>query len=119
TSEAPLVDKYNVTAGATMQSETAGEIAPSVRSFYGALQGLPGVPNDVESSDLSNSRPTVNGALWQESNVYVDGVDATFSLGGGGTRVFLPSTALTEVNLEAGGGGAEYGRNVGSHTNLI
>ena len=38
---------------------------------------------------------------------------------GGGTRVFLPTTALTEVNLEAGGGGAEYGRNVGSHTNLI
>ncbi len=119
TSEAPLVDKFNVTAGATMQGETAGEISASVRSFYGALQVLPGVTNDVESSDLSNSRPNVNGALWQESNVYVDGVDATFALQGGGTRVFLPSSALTEVNMEAGGGGAEYGRNVGSHTNLI
>ena len=119
TSEAPLVDKFNVTAGATMQGETAGEISTSVRSFYGALQVLPGVTNDVESSDLSNSRPNVNGALWQESNVYVDGVDATFALQGGGTRVFLPTTALTEVNMEAGGGGAEYGRNVGSHTNLI
>jgi hypothetical protein len=119
TSEAPLVDKFNVTAGAVMQGETAGEISTSVRSFYGALQVLPGVTNDVESSDLSNSRPNVNGALWQESNVYVDGVDATFALQGGGTRVFLPTTALTEVNMEAGGGGAEYGRNVGSHTNLI
>jgi hypothetical protein len=118
-SEAPLVDKFNVTAGATMQGETAGEISTTVRSFYGALQVLPGVTNDVESTDLSSSRPSVNGALWQESNVYVDGVDATFALQGGGTRVFLPSTALTEVNMEAGGGGAEYGRNVGSHTNLI
>ncbi len=118
-SEAPLVDKYNVTAGATMKGETAGEISTTVRSFYGALQVLPGVTNDVESTDLSSSRPNVNGALWQESSVYVDGVDATFALQGGGTRVFLPSTALTEVNMEAGGGGAEYGRNVGSHTNLI
>jgi hypothetical protein len=119
TSEAPLVDKYNVTAGATIEAETAGEIAATVRSFYGALQVLPGVTNDVESMDLSQSRPTVNGALWQESNVYVDGVDATYSMRGGGTRVFLPSSALSEVSLEAGGGGAEYGRNVGSHTNLI
>ena len=79
----------------------------------------PGVTNDVESSDLSNSRPTVNGAFWQESNVYIDGVDATYSMRGGGTRVILPTSALSEVNLEAGGGGAEYGRNVGSHTNLI
>jgi hypothetical protein len=118
-SEAPLVDKYNVTAGAVMQGETAGEISATVRSFYGALQVLPGVTNDVESTDLSSSRPNVNGALWQESSVYVDGVDATFALQGGGTRVFLPSSALTEVNMEAGGGGAEYGRNVGSHTNLI
>jgi len=118
TSEAPLVDKYNVTAGAVMQGETAGEIGATVRSFYGALQVLPGVTNDVESMDLSQSRPSINGALWQESNIYVDGVDATFSLQGG-TRVFLASSALTEVSMEAGGGGAEYGRNVGSHTNLI
>ena len=119
TSEAPMVDKFNVTAGATMQAETAGEIGATVRSFYGALQVLPGVTSDVESMDLSQSRPTVNGALWQESNVYIDGIDATFALMGGGSRVFLPSSALTEVSLEAGGGGAEYGRNVGSHTNLI
>ncbi|REJ86225.1 MAG: carboxypeptidase regulatory-like domain-containing protein [Acidobacteria bacterium] len=119
TSDAPMVDKYNVTAGATIQAETAGEVSATVRSFYGALQVLPGVTNDVESADLSNSRPTVNGAFWQESNVYVDGVDTTYSMRGGGTRVFLPTSALSEVNLEAGGGGAEYGRNVGSHTNLI
>ncbi len=119
TSEAPMVDKYNVTAGATMEAETAGEISASVRSFYGALQVLPGVTNDAESADLSSSRPTVNGALWQESNVYVDGVDTTYSMRGGGTRVFLPTSALQQVNLEAGGGSAEYGRNVGSHTNLI
>ena len=75
TSEAPMVDKYNVTAGATVSSETVQEIGATVRSFYGALQVLPGVTNDVESADLSQSRPTINGSLWQESNVYIDGVD--------------------------------------------
>ncbi len=77
TAEAPMIDKHDVTAGATMQGDTAAEIATSVRSFYGAIQVLPGVTNDVESMDLSQSRPTVNGSLWQESNVFIDGVDVT------------------------------------------
>src|SRR6185503_14553278 len=50
--------------------------------------------------------------------VYIDGVDTTFSRLGG-SRVILPTTATTEVSMEAGGAGAEYGRAVGSSTNVI
>ena len=47
------------------------------RSYFGILDALPGVTNDIESVYLGSTRPTVNGSLWQESGVFVDGVDAT------------------------------------------
>ena len=117
--EAPLVDKFNVVAGATVKGDLAGETSAVNRTMYGAIDLLPGVTHDDESLYLSNSRPSVNGSLWQEQNVYIDGVDATYSMRGGGTRVFFPSIAVEEVSLEAAGAGSEYGRNVGSHTNMI
>ena len=36
------------------------------------------------------------------------------ALWGGSASIYLPSTALVEVSLQAGGGGVEYGRNIGS-----
>lgn len=119
TAEAPLIDKYNVIVGGTVKAETVAEVAPVSRSLYGAFDLLPGVTHDPESRYLNNTRPTVNGSLWQEQNLYIDGVDATFSMRGGGTRVFMPSISVSEVSLLSGGSGSEYGRNVGSHTNLI
>ena len=79
---------------------------------------MPGVTNEDENTDLSSTRPNINGATWADSTVYIDGVDTTFSRYGG-TRVFLPSSATTEVSLESGGLGADYGRTVGSATNVI
>ena len=117
--EAPLVDKFKVVAGATVKGEIAGEISAVNRSFYGVIDVLPGVTHDDESLYQGSSRPSVNGSLWQEQSVYIDGVDATYSMRGGGTRVFFPTVALEEASLEAAGAGTEYGRNVGSHTNLI
>ena len=118
TSELPMVDKYNVTAGGSVASETVLEAAPVNRGIYGPINFLPGVTNDSESLDLSSSRPTVNGASWIESAVFVDGVDTTFARYGS-TRTLLPTTATTEINLEAGGQTADYGRTVGSHINVI
>ena len=117
--EAPLIDKFKVVAGATLKGEIAAEISPVTRGAYGVIDLLPGVTHDDESLYLGNSRPSVNGSLWQEQSIYVDGVDATYSMRGGGTRVFFPAVALEEATMEAGGAGTEYGRNVGSHTNLI
>ena len=79
TSEAPMVDKFDVSTGGTVQAETVGEVAAVFRGIYGAINALPGVTNDQESLDLSSSRPSFNGSSWIESAVFVDGVDTTFT----------------------------------------
>ena len=113
-----MVDKFNVSAGGTVAAETVLEAAPVNRGIYGPINFLPGVTNDNESLDLSSSRPTVNGASWIESAVFVDGVDTTFARYGS-TRTLLPTTATTEITMEAGGQSADFGRVVGSHINVI
>ncbi len=118
TSEAPMVDKFNVGVGATMESKVGVEVTGENRTFYGVVNFMPGVTNEDENADLSSTRPNINGATWADSTVYIDGVDTTFSRYGG-TRVFIPSTATTEVSLESGGMGADYGRTIGSATNVI
>ena len=118
TSEAPMVDKFNVTAGATMHERGRRRGHRREPHLLRRLNFMPGVTNEDENPDLSSTRPNVNGATWADSTVYIDGVDTTFSRYGG-TRVFLPSTATTEVSLESGGLGADYGRTVGSATNVI
>ncbi len=118
TSEAPMVDKFNTAAGQTMQSEVGTEVTGENRTYYGVINFMPGVTNDDENADLSSSRPNINGSTWADSTVYIDGVDTTFARYGG-SRVFLPSSATTAVSLESGGLSAEYGRTIGSATNVI
>ena len=118
TSEAPMVDKYDVSTGGTVQAETVGEVAAVFKGIYGAINVLPGVTNDQESTDLSSSRPSFNGSSWIESAVFVDGVDTTFTRYGA-TRMFLPTSATSEVSLTIEGKGADYGRSVGGVTNVI
>ncbi len=118
TSEAPMVDKFNVSAGQTLNAEVGTEITGENRTYYGVINFMPGVTNDDENADLSSSRPNINGATWADSTVYIDGVDTTFARYGG-SRVFLPSSATTEVTLESGGLSADYGRTVGSATNVV
>ncbi len=118
TSEAPMVDKFNVTAGATVTSEVGAQAAGTTRTYYGVINMLPGVTSDADNRDISEMRPSVNGGHFADQQVFIDGVDTTFSRLGG-SRVILPTTATTEVTMEAGGAGAEYGRAVGSSTNVI
>jgi hypothetical protein len=118
TSEAPMVDKFNVTAGATVQAEIGTQTAGTTRSFYGLLSALPGVASDAENADIQGTRPSVNGSHFADQYVFVDGVDATWGKYGG-SRLFIPTTSVTEVAMEAGGSSAEYGRSIGSSTNVI
>jgi hypothetical protein len=118
TSEAPMVDKFNVTAGATVSASVGEQTAGSTRTYYGMINTLPGVTNDSENQDIQQSRPSVNGSHFADQQVFIDGVDTSFARFGG-SRVFLPTTAVTEVTMEAGGSGAEYGRKIGSTTNVI
>ncbi|MEE2778438.1 MAG: TonB-dependent receptor [Acidobacteriota bacterium] len=118
TAESPMVDKYNVTAGTTVSAEVGAQTAGTTRSYYGVINALPGVTSDADNDDIQQTRPQVNGSHFADQAVFVDGVDTTFAKFGG-SRVFLPTTALTEVSMEAGGSSAEYGRAVGSWTNVI
>ncbi|MEM1247979.1 MAG: TonB-dependent receptor [Acidobacteriota bacterium] len=118
TSEAPMVDKFNVTAGSTVTSEVGQEVAGSTRTYYGVINTLPGVTSDSQNQDIQQTRPSVNGASWADNNVFIDGVDTSFARFGG-SRVFLPTTAVTEVTMESGGSSAEYGRSAGSTTNVV
>ena len=118
TSEAPMVDKFNVTAGGSLTGEVGQQMAGTTRSYYGVINMLPGVTSDSDNRDIQEMRPSVNGGHFADQSVYIDGVDTTFSRLGG-SRVILPTTATTEVSMEAGGAGAEYGRVVGSSTNVI
>ena len=118
TSEAPMVDKFNVTAGSTVSAEVGEQTAGSTRTYYGIINTLPGVTNDSENQDIQQSRPSVNGSHFADQQVFIDGVDTSFARFGG-SRVFLPTSAVTEVTMEAGGSGAEYGRKIGSTTNVI
>jgi hypothetical protein len=118
TSEAPMVDKFNVTAGATVQAELGVQTAGTTRTYYGLINTLPGVASDPQNDDIQQTRPSVNGSHFADQQVFIDGVDTTFAKFGG-SRVFLPTTAVTEVAMEAGGSSAEYGRAIGSSTNVI
>ncbi len=118
TSEAPMVDKYNVTAGQSVTSEVGAEAAGTTRTYYGVINMLPGVTSDADNRDIQEMRPSVNGSHFADQGVYIDGVDTTFARLGG-SRVILPTTATSEVTMEAGGASAEYGRVTGSSTNVI
>ncbi len=118
TGEAPMVDKFNVSAGATVSGEIGEQIGGTTRTYYGIINALPGVTSDAQNDDIQQTRPSVNGAHFADQGVFIDGVDTTFAKFGG-SRVRVPTTALTEVSMEAGGSSAEYGRYVGSSTNVI
>ena len=118
TGETPMVDKFNVSAGATVSGEIGEQIGGVTRTYYGIINALPGVTADAENDDIQQTRPSVNGAHFADQGVFIDGVDTTFAKFGG-SRVRVPTTALTEVSMEAGGSSAEYGRYVGSATNVI
>ncbi len=118
TSEAPMVDKFNVTAGSTVTAEIGEQTAGTTRTYYGVINTMPGVTSDSQNEDIQQTRPSVNGAHWSDNNVFIDGVDTSFARFGG-SRVFIPTTAVTEVTMEAGGSSAEYGRSAGSTTNVI
>ncbi len=118
TSEAPMVDKFNVSAGSAITSEVGAQAAGENRTYYGVINMLPGVTSDAENGAIQGTRPQVNGSHFADNSVFIDGVDTSFARFGG-SRVFVPTTATTEIALEAGGMSAEYGRVVGSTTNVI
>jgi hypothetical protein len=117
--ETPMVDKYQVSAATTLEASVAKELVFTNRNFQAVLNALPGVVNSDQSAQLADLMPSVNGGLWQENAAFVDGVDTTNTRYGGGSRIILPTSALSEVRSEAAAYGAEYGRVVGGVTGVV
>ena len=114
---APLVDPHQPGVVSTIDGEVIGELVFANRNYQAVLAILPGVAHRATS--LSELTPHVNGNLWQESSVFIDGVDVTDSRFGGGSRMPLPASAFAEVRTVASGYGSEYGRAVGGVTETV
>jgi hypothetical protein len=114
---APLIDPHQSGVVSTMDGEVIGDLVFTSRNFQSVLASLPGVAHRANS--LAEATPHVNGGLWQESSVFIDGVDVTDSRFGGGARMPLPASAFSEVRSVASGYASEYGRAVGGVTETV
>jgi hypothetical protein len=119
TGEVPLVNKYDVTAGGTVTTEEL-EMVPRVdRNFNTTVSFMPGVTNSAFSQQYLEFAPDVEGMRGNRTGYYMDGVDISFASAGGGTRMFVPSFAVSEVKVETSGGDAQYGRFVGGVVSAV
>jgi hypothetical protein len=119
TSEAPLVNKYETSAAATLENEVSENLSFVGRNVQSSLEVLPGVVHTATSRQQGGIQASVNGGQWQENAGLVDGVDTSFARRGGGSRIFLPTTSLTGTTMESAGFSAEYGRVVSGVTQSV
>jgi hypothetical protein len=119
TSEAPLVNKYETSAEARLESEVSENLSFISRNVQSSLEVLPGVVHSATSRAQAGIQASINGGQWQENAGFVDGVDTSFPRRGGGSRIFLPVTSLTETTIETAGFSAEYGRVVSGVTSSV
>jgi hypothetical protein len=116
TSEAPLVNKFETSASATIESEVSSNLSFIARNVQSSVEVLPGVVHTAQSRLQAGIQASVNGGQWQENAGFVDGVDTSFARRGGASRIFLPVTSLTETRMDNAGFSAEYGRVVSGVT---
>jgi hypothetical protein len=116
TSEAPLINKFETSSSATIESEVSSNLSFIARNVQSSVEVLPGVVHTAQSRLQAGIQASVNGGQWQESAGFVDGVDTSFARRGGASRIFLPVSSLTETRMETGFT-AEYGRVVAGVTN--
>jgi hypothetical protein len=119
TSEAPLVNKYETSATTALEGEVSENLTFINRNVQSSLEVLPGVVHGWRSRLQGGIQASMNGGSWQENAGFVDGVDTSFAKQGGGSRIFLPITSLTETKVETAGFSAEYGRVVAGVTSSV
>ena len=110
---------YEIGLVSSLGEETSEELSFLGRNYQASIEALPGVVQSARSRVVANMQPSVNGGQWQENAGFVDGVDTSFSRRGGSSRMLLPGSALSEVRVESGGLGAEYGRVVAGVTSAV
>src|SRR5262245_55044178 len=67
TSEAPLVNKYETSAVATIESEVSENLSFVGRNVQSSLEVLPGVVHTATSRQQGGIQASVNGGQWQEN----------------------------------------------------
>jgi hypothetical protein len=91
----------------------------STRNYQSVTTLMPGAAHHGTSALAAETRVTYNGTLWRENLVFIDGVDVSITRSAGGSRLLLPSSALTEIRSDGAGYGAEYGRTSGGISSVV
>jgi hypothetical protein len=105
TAETPLINKFDVTSGGTVDRKELEEIISATRIYTDALDYLPGV--DGQQIEANTIHRTAH---------YVEGVDSSYARYAGGTRLRLPTNAVGQVKVETSGADAQYSRTMGGFT---
>jgi hypothetical protein len=121
TSELPVVEATNTTAGTTIQSEQIENLPSSGRDFKQLVLLTPQTRLDSERGNLS-----ISGQRGINTNVTVDGVDfnnAFFggTVGGaeGRSPLAISQESIKEFSVITNGASVEFGRSGGGFVNVI
>lgn len=114
-----LSQRFHADISSSLTADRSRELAFPARNFQSTTGIFAGASHDAKSLALGRQRPSIQGSEWQETAGYVDGVDTSNTRGGGGTRLFLPTSFLEEVRLHSAGYEARLGRSVGGILNAV
>jgi hypothetical protein len=119
TGESPLVNRYDMTGGGTVDAQELKAITGAARMYRSRLLFLPDVTNEVGSDRYLGNNPTIAGVPGSSNHYSVDGVDVTIARAGGGSSLGLPAAAVAEMKMQSSGADAEFSRSVGAYTTTI
>jgi hypothetical protein len=115
TGETPLINKFDVTGGGTVDAKEIETIVAPQRWYHSLLEYLPGTTISDQSQELYD----VEGNTGWRNNYYIDGVDASFARLGGGSTLRLPNVAVGQVQMYSTRADAEWSRSMGALTTVV
>jgi hypothetical protein len=120
TSDAPLVDTYQVQAGAQIDSRRAVDLPLSGRNVYALATTLPGVTAATAQTvyNRDGNRLRVNGSRTADSSFLLDGGMNNSHFRNSGSASPNPD-AVQEVQVITSNFNAEYGRSAGAVVNVV
>ena len=106
TAEAELISKYDTASTSSVEAEVAENVGYTTRRYSSTIEQLPGAVRTGSREFFI----AVNGGSSTEAAVFIEGVDTSITRRGGETRMYIPTSALSQTKVEGAGFGAEYGR---------
>jgi Carboxypeptidase regulatory-like domain len=125
--ESPLIQTDTATVSTLITEKTVQDMPVNGRNFIRLVQSVPGASEGIPNSLASGTRPddrrqtsaiSINGALDNQNNQLLDGVDNNERFIG--TLIVKPSIdAIAEVRVQTNIYSAEVGRTAGGVVNII